>query len=222
MRAIAVVSGGKDSIYAFYLMLQQGFEISKWITFVPEMKESYMFHSINTEFVSFQAKLSGVEHEKIFVSGQKEEEIDEMLHYLKALKERECFRALVCGAVRSEYQKERIERICEELGIPCYAPLWRKNGERLLREMLEQGFEFVVTYGGEEFEKWVGRKISKENTGEFIDFLSTIGADVCGEGGEYETFVVKTPFWKKEIKVNGRTVLQENALKFIIRKIEVI
>ncbi len=216
-----MVSGGKDSVYAFYLMLQQGFEIGRWITFVPQIKESYMLHSVNLNFVSLQAKLSKVKHTEIFVSGKKEEEVDEMLHYLKALKEREKFSAVICGAVMSEYQKERIDMICRELGIPCYAPLWRKNGENLLREMVEQGFEFIVTYGGEEFEKWIGKKVSEESIEEFLDFLKSIRADVCGEGGEYETFVVKTPFWNRELKLRGKKVREGNSVKFEIESLKV-
>ncbi len=219
MRAITIVSGGKDSIYAFYLMLQQGFEINRWVTFVPQIKESYMLHSINTEFVSFQAELSNANHSKVFVSGEKEEEIIEMLHYLKSLKKKESFNAIICGAVRSEYQKHRLDMISEELGIPCYAPLWHKNSEKLLHEIVGHGFEFIVVHAGKDFEKWVGRKVCRENVDEFIDFLKSVGADISGEGGEYETFVVKTPFWKKEISVEGKVRKEENTISFVITRV---
>ncbi len=218
MRALAIVSGGKDSLYAFWLMLQEGFEIKKWITFIPKLRESYMLHSINIEHVSLQAELSKVKHNEIFVTGEKEEEVIEMLHYLKAHKEKLKFEALVSGAVRSEYQKHRLDYICHELSIPCYSPLWHKNSEKLLREITENGFEFLVIYAGEELEKWVGNKISHENIEFFIEDLKKHGCDISGEGGEYETFVVKTPFWKEEIKFSGRKVKEGNVVKFLIEK----
>lgn len=218
MRALAIVSGGKDSIYAFWLMLQQGFEIEKWITFIPKLKESYMLHSINVEHVSLQAKLSEVKHNEIFVTGEKEEEVVEMMHYLKAYKEKLGFEALISGAVRSEYQKHRLDFICNELGIASYAPLWHKNSERLLKEMVEYGFEFIIIYGGEELERWVGARITEENVHAFIEDLKKHGCDISGEGGEYETFVVKTPFWKKELRVKGIKVKEGNVIKFFIKE----
>jgi len=221
MRALAIVSGGKDSIYAFWLMLQQGFEIKKWITFIPKIKESYMLHSINVEHVSLQAKLSKVKHKEIFVSGKKEEEVIEMLHYLKVQKEKLGIQALISGAVRSEYQKHRLDFICHELNIASYAPLWHKNSERLLKEIIEHGFEFIIVYGFEELENWIGTKITQENVHAFIKDLKKHGCDISGEGGEYETFVVKTPFWKKEIKVKGKKLKQDNAIKFLIEKVYV-
>ncbi len=221
MKLISSVSGGKDSVYAFWLMLQEGFEIRRWVTFVPRIKESYMLHSLNTQIVEIQAKLSGVMHKKFFVTGEKEEEIKEMLQYLKEMKESEAFEGLVCGAVMSEYQKHRFDMICEALNIPCYAPLWHKNSESLLKEIVENGFEFIVTYGGDDFKNWVGEKICKNNIEEFIDFLKDIKANISGEGGEYETFVVKTPFWEKEIKVMGKIIKEENVLKFVIDKFRV-
>lgn len=221
MQAIAIVSGGKDSIYAYYLMLQQGFEIQTWITFIPKIKESYMLHSINVEHVSFQAKLCNVKHKEIFVAGNKEEEIIEILHYLKSNKQKLNFQALISGAVRSEYQKHRLDFICNELGIKGFAPLWHKNSEKLLYEMVENGFEFIVTYGGEDFEKWVGKKVCIENVESFVEFLRSIGADISGEGGEYESFVVKTPFWEKEITVKGKRIKDGNTIKFIIEKFSV-
>ncbi len=219
MRALAIVSGGKDSLYAFWLMLQEGFEIKKWITFIPKLRESYMLHNINVEHVSLQAELSKVKHNEIFVTGEKEEEVVEMLHYLKVHKEKLGFEALISGAVRSEYQKHRLDYICHELSIPCYSPLWHKNSEKLLKEITESGFEFLVIYAGEELEKWVGDKISRENVESFIDDLKKHGCDISGEGGEYETFVVKTPFWKHEIKVQGEKIRKENSIRFLIKRI---
>ncbi len=219
MKGVAIISGGKDSIYAFYLMLQQGFSICQWITFIPRIKESYMLHSINVQFVSFQAKLSNVKHKEIFVTGEKEEEVTEILHHLKKTKQKDNFEALVSGAVKSEYQKHRLDFICQELGIAGYAPLWHKSSEKLLLEITEHGFEFLVVHAGEELEKWVGVKITKENVQAFVEDLKKHGCEISGEGGEYETFVVKTPFWKNELKVKGKKVKENNTVKFLIEEI---
>ena len=37
---------------------------------------------------------------------------------------------VVTGAIASEYQNSRIERICSELGLRSIAPLWRREPGR--------------------------------------------------------------------------------------------
>ncbi len=219
MKGVAIVSGGKDSIYSFYLMKMYGFEIPYWITFVPKNKESFMLHTLNLSAVKKQAELSGVKHLMYVIEGEKEKEVKEMEDILSVLKEDIGFEFIVSGAIRSEYQKHRIDMIAEKLGIPSYSPLWHKNSKKVLKEMTDFGFEFLIVYGSEDFQNWVGKKISKENIEKFVEFLKEIGSDIAGEGGEFETFVVKTPFWEREIKVEGKIEKDLNSYRFEIKDV---
>ncbi len=217
MKLVSIVSGGKDSIYSYYLMKQLGFDIDLWITFIPRNEESYMLHVVNLEFVKKQAELSGVEHKIFAIEGEKEKEVEEMYEILGYLKGKEKFEGIVSGAIRSEYQKHRIDMIAERLEIPSYSPLWHKNSEKLLREVVENGFEFLIVFGGEDLKEWIGKKITKNNVNEFLDFLKKIGSDACGEGGEFESFVVKTPFWEKEMEVDGKIIKEDGSYRYLIK-----
>jgi ABC transporter with metal-binding/Fe-S-binding domain ATP-binding protein len=223
MKVCAIVSGGKDSLYALYLAIQQGFEVTSVVTFIAH-RESWMLHIPNVKWVELQTKLMGLKHNLFYVSGEREKEVEEMKEKLKEAVKEEKIEALVCGAIKSEYQKHRIDMICEELGIISYSPLWHKNAEILLKEIVEAGFRFMVTrVAAEGIERWLGIEINEENVDEFINNLKVCSVDVCGEGGEYETFVVEAPIFKGRLEVEkGRIIEDCLAKEFVIEKIECI
>ena len=197
MRAMALVSGGKDSWYALYLLLQQGFEIVCTVTFSPKNPESYMLHSIKTELVKKQSELAGIKNYTLIVSGEKEKEVEEMKEKLRIIKEKENIEALICGAIRSEYQKHRIDMISEEINLISYAPLWHKDEESLLKEITYSGFKFkVVLTAAEGIDQWYTKVIDENNVNSFIKDLKKARANVSGEGGEYETLVIDSPLFK--------------------------
>ncbi len=212
MRVITLVSGGKDSWYAYYIMLQQGFEIPCVVTFLPKNKESFMLHHPFADRVSLQTKKANLKHYIFEVSGEKEREIEEMKEHLRKIVGKENVEGLICGAIRSEYQKQRIDFICEELGLISYSPLWHKNEEELTKEIVsDAGFEFlVVETCAEGIEKWKGKIINKENVKEFISDLKKARCNISGEGGEYETFVIKTPFFSNILLPNNNNFFKKS------------
>jgi ABC transporter with metal-binding/Fe-S-binding domain ATP-binding protein len=222
MRVVSLISGGKDSWYALYVAMQYGFDINSIITFIPKKEDSYMLHYVNVKWTEVQAKLAGLKHHIFYVSGEKEKEVEEMKEFLMRIVKKDSIEGLICGAVKSEYQKHRIDMICEELGIKSYAPLWHKNEELILQEMADFGFKFIITRSAAEgIEKWVGKKIDENNISEFISDLKRAKASLIGEGGEYETFLLNAPFFEKEIKIVSSKIIKDDlTIDFIIEKIE--
>ncbi len=215
---ISLVSGGKDSVYATAFMLMQGFDVAT-VTFFPKNEHSYMLHPINLDATEIQAKLVGINHFSFEISGEKEREVEEMMEILKDLKKRLNFSYICCGAIKSEYQKERIEKIAENLNVCSFTPLWHKNEEKLIREMVENGFEFlVVRTCAESLEEFLGVKITKENINNFIFKLKTIRANLSGEGGEYETLVVNAPIFSSNIKYKIHKVIKDGFMHTAIIK----
>jgi len=200
MRLLALISGGKDSWYAYYLMLQMGIDIPAIVTFIPKNPESYMLQRPMVDKVPNQVKAmkNPPKHFVFGVSGKKEEEIKEMKSHLGKVAKAEKIDGIISGAILSEYQKQRIDFICHGLGVISYAPLWHKNQESLMNDIvMEAGFEFILADTcAEGVEKWKGKKVTSKNLGSFIKDLKNAQANVSGEGGEYETFVTKTPFFE--------------------------
>jgi predicted ATP pyrophosphatase (TIGR00289 family) len=110
---------------------------------------------------------------------------------------------IVSGAIASNYQKSRIDKICNELGLKHLSPLWQENQEKVLEEEIRAGFEIVIIgVFAEGFNKsWLGRKIDDKAIKELLELNKKFGISVSGEGGEYESFVKYCPLFKKKIEI---------------------
>src|SRR5512137_1054998 len=113
MRVAALFSGGKDSVFAVYITQQFGWEVSHLVTLLPEKSDSWMFHSINIHLTEQLAKTLDIPLAKKSTKGEKETELVDLKHLLQDLE----IDGVVSGAIASEYQRTRIEKICDELEI---------------------------------------------------------------------------------------------------------
>jgi len=120
--------------------------------------------------------------------------------------------ALVVGALRSDYQKTRIERMCERLNLISFCPLWHHMPESHMESLVEHGFDVrIVSVSTDGLgEQWLGVKIDQK----MLDSLSKISSqfrfNLDGEGGEFETIVVDAPHMKQRIDVLGRAEWRGN------------
>ncbi|MCZ7373210.1 MAG: TIGR00289 family protein, partial [Candidatus Methanoperedens sp.] len=60
MKLAALVSGGKDSSFAIYRALQEGYEVTDLVTIVPADEDSYMFHSANIHLTRLISEACGI------------------------------------------------------------------------------------------------------------------------------------------------------------------
>ncbi|MBS7655319.1 diphthine--ammonia ligase [Candidatus Bathyarchaeota archaeon] len=225
MKIVVLFSGGKDSNYALWCLMHQGFEISSLITIIPESSNSYMFHYPNVNWVKLQAEALNLPVNFINVKGDEKEELKSFFSQLKDLKEKLNFEGLAFGAVASEYQKNNLELICEELKLASYAPLWMKNQESLLMEEVESGFEIIITACMAKGlnKTWLGKLIDKEASQKLIELSKKHGFNLIFEGGEAETFVLNAPTFKKKILILESEVKWMNDSGFLnIKKAKLI
>ena len=183
---------------AIYRAMQKGHEIACLVTMLPATPESYMFHYPNVKWTTYQGKCMGMPVVQKPTKGIKEEELGDMKDALAGLD----VEGVVSGALASRYQKERVDRIAKELGLKSYAPLWQKGDRRLFRQVLDLGFEIIVTAAAAEGldESWLGRTIDYEA----VDELSGMGhLHIMFEGGEAETFVLDGQKIEKRLVVSS-------------------
>lgn len=119
---------------------------------------------------------------------------------------------LVFGDIDLIQHRQWVEKVCFEEDIIPILPLWQKERENLLNLFIESGFRAIITatdarYLGEE---WLGREIDKS----FIKDVKLLdNIDLCGEKGEYHTFVYDGPIFKKPIQFSyGNNILRDNNL----------
>ncbi|MBP2201642.1 putative ATP pyrophosphatase (TIGR00289 family) [Methanococcus voltae] len=198
MKLASLYSGGKDSTYALYWALQNGHDVKYLVNVKSKNKESYMFHIPNVELTSLVSETTGIPLVEVFTEGEKEKEVEDLKEALSNLD----IDGVVCGALASEYQKERVDRICKELGIESIAPLWHIEQETILRDtakLFDVRIVGVYAYGlGKE---WLGKKIDDSNIEQLLKIMSKYQINKAFEGGEAETFVFDAPFFKEKIEV---------------------
>lgn len=221
MRVGCLVSGGKDSLYAMYLARKKH-EIKCLISLKPK-KDSWMFHVPNVDLVEVQAKLIGLPLVSVKTEGVKEEELKDLKDAVNVAVKKYKIEGLVTGAIESNYQKERIDSLCKELRLEHIAPLWHKKIMEYMHELLLSKFKVVIVGVAADGlnEKWLGRIIDSRCLADLDRLNKEKGIHIGGEGGEYETFVLNCPLFKKEliIKEAEKIIEDENTGHLKIKKL---
>ncbi|MCW6160432.1 MAG: diphthine--ammonia ligase [Candidatus Micrarchaeales archaeon] len=195
----ALYSGGKDSTLAIHRMWEQGKRVELLITLVSENKFSYMLQRINVNWTALQAQAMGVKHAFYNTKGEKEKELVDIEDALKKYKVTE----LVTGAVASKYQADRINRICDGLGITHYSPLWGMDPLMELGEISAKFNAIVTQVAAEGFDdSMLGARIDERLIGKLQTLHRKYRINMSFEGGEAESFVLDAPLFKKRIVIN--------------------
>ncbi|HJW97749.1 MAG TPA: TIGR00289 family protein [Candidatus Bathyarchaeia archaeon] len=199
MRVALLATGGKDSVLALYHILQQGYEVAYLATMIPLREDSWMFHYPNIGLIDLFADAVNIPLAKAETSGVKEEEVEDLKKLIQTLD----IKGVVSGAIASNYQKERVDRICRQLNLKSIAPLWHRDQLEILQEILRLRFEVVITgvYAIGFDEGWLGRRIDASVIEDLLRLNKAYGVSIVGEGGEFETLVVDAPFYRKKIRI---------------------
>jgi diphthine-ammonia ligase len=213
LRLGVLFSGGKDSCYAMHVMQKQNYKIECLITMLSENKASYMFHTPNVNLAALQAEAMGIPIIEHKTKGRKEQELEDLEDALSRAKLLHRIEGVVTGALFSEYQRSRVEKVCDKLGLKIFSPLWHMDQEQLLRQIVEEGFEVVLSsiaaFGLDQ--SFLGRRIDIN----FIQNLKTIHnmyhINMAGEGGEYESLVIDGPMFRKRIRIMQSEILVEDS-----------
>ncbi len=196
-------SGGKDSWYAAYVMNSLNYELACLITLRSRNPHSYMFHTPAIEVTELQGIASGMPLITQETAGEKELELEDLRAALEQAKKEHRITGVVTGALFSQYQRDRIEAVCDSAGLKVFSPLWHIDQAQEIRELLSKGFSVIVTAVAAEglSKSWLGRKIDEKALGELMLLNKKLGLNVAGEGGEYETLVLDCPLFKRRILV---------------------
>ena len=231
MRVAVLTSGGKDSTYSAWWATLQGWDVMAMITVGVSGGDSMMFQIPNTAIAGMHAASMGVPWLPVITQGEEDLEVldleraiagkvpttgsfleiwpksfeipEEMAIHEGVLE----VDGIVTGALRSDYQKTRIERMCERLGIRSFSPLWHKDPLNHMSSLIEHGFEVIITSVSCEGleEKWLGTKLDIVSLKELERLATENRFNLDGEGGEFETLVIDAPHFSKRILVKGRS-----------------
>ena len=202
MKLGVLFSGGKDSTLALHKAAEKE-EVTCLITLISKNPESYMFHTPNIDWTGLQAEALEIPLISKETLGNKEEELSDLERAIDQAIEQFHIEGLVTGAVESVYQAERIQHICHRLDLWCFNPLWKKNQQALLEELMEKRFKVVISgiFAYPLDEKWLGKEINPDIIQKLIALQQDYGISPAGEGGEIETTVLDAPMFKRKLEI---------------------
>jgi len=224
MKVGVLYSGGKDSTLAL-LRAKKSHEISCLITIYPKKEDSYMFHFPNIKLVELQAKAMEIPLISRETAGEKEKELKDLEKAVKEAVKKYGIEGVVTGAVKSAYQKTRIEKLCKKLKLSCFNPLWQEDEIQIIKDVLKNKLEVIITMvASYPFTKdFLGKKIDEELISVLLSFKEKFGTSLLGEGGEFETLVLDAPFFKKRLKIGEYKISYENFRgMFLIKSAELV
>ncbi|PIN74787.1 TIGR00289 family protein [Candidatus Woesearchaeota archaeon CG10_big_fil_rev_8_21_14_0_10_37_12] len=211
MKLGILYSGGKDSTLAL-VKARKNHEIACLITVVSENPHSFMFQTPNIHMTELQAKAMGLQLVQVQTKGEKEKELVQLKQAIQQAKKIHKIGGIVTGAVRSTYQASRMQRICHELDLWCFNPLWLKDQGELLDEVLQSKIKAIIggVFAEHLDELFLGKEIDKKMVDKLKNLAETHKINAAGEGGEIETTVLDCPLFKKKIKIEKAETLYEN------------
>ena len=193
LNAVALFSGGKDSLYALYLAEEQGITVDNLITLLPNLPWPSP-HAENIEALKILAKSMSKRH--TIVDFKREDAFIEALNNLEV-------DALVAGDINVEAHLVGLQDVCSKTGLELLEPIYGRDTSELFHEIFNLGFKALITGVKLEClgEEWLGFVISEETSDEFLSRIGT--ADPLGENGEFHTLVLECPLYAKPFKVTS-------------------
>src|SRR4030042_1098546 len=115
---------------------------------------------------------------------------------------------LITGDIYLQEHKDWIDRVCGESGVKAVLPLWEMDTAQLLTDFIQAGFKAIIVSVKAKFlgKEWLGRQVDSKLASE----LGQLGIDVCGEAGEFHTFVYDGPAFKKPVKIGKAVPIARN------------
>lgn len=212
MNCTVLFSGGKDSVFATYLAEQNRYKVTCLTTLLSKNPSSYMFHTPSISKVEKQAEIMNKPIVLQETLGEKEQELKDLKKAIQKAKQNYNIEGVITGSVESAYQASRVQRICNDLELECFNPLWQKDQFALLYDLIKNNFEIIITgvFAYPLDEKWLGRTIDKEFIKDMQELHERYKINPAGEGGEYETFVLNCPLFTRKLQIKNKQIFGKN------------
>lgn len=224
MKYLALLSGGKDSCYNLLHCAKNGHELIAAASLAPESGkeelDSYLYQTVGQDAIEFVARALEVPlYRRVItggaleqgseygsrdpthlggVEGDETEDLYALLAEVKAHHPK--IEGVSVGAILSDYQRVRVENVCQRLSLTPLCYLWQRDQGELLTEMIDAGMEAIII-------KVAGIGLTIEHLGKslaqmrptLVELNSLYGSHICGEGGEYESLTLDCPLFKHRI-----------------------
>ena len=195
-------------MYALYAALKEGLKVD-YLMFIKIGGKAHLDNKWLMKLVSEAVGIPTV------ATGGRIADIRKSLQKLEA-------GTFVSGVMTTPEHIDYYREICDPINVRHYAPLWGKNPLTALAEMRQLGFRMLIievdtSMGANK--NWLGKEIDDEIIHEIEELKANRSINPIGEFGEYHTFVVDCPIYKKRINITkSKTIWKKSKGYFEIKK----
>lgn len=196
VKTISLWSGGKDSCFACYKAISRGYKIAALFNFTNSDGKNSLSHGLEAKLILKQAAMTDIA--LVQKAMPKERYREEFKSLIFTWKKKEGIKGIVFGDIYLQEHKDWIDKVCEELQVEAIMPLWGRDTKELIEEFVQAGFKALVVSVKQDClsKEWLGKNVDEE----FIKEINALGnVDLCGEKGEFHTFVYDGPIFKKPV-----------------------
>ncbi|KAK9367398.1 hypothetical protein V1509DRAFT_626521 [Lipomyces kononenkoae] len=239
MKAVALVSGGKDSCYNILHCVKNGHEVVAMANLHPPLPQaigsdendvihemdSFMYQTVGHSVLSLYSDCFGIPMYRAPITGtsvttkldyhttvaDETEDLYSLLQTVLVMQPE--IEAVSVGAILSTYQRSRVENVCSRLGLTVLAYLWQRDQAALFDEMIQGGVNAIVIKvagAGLTAEQHLGKSLQQLRN-QLFKLNQMYGSHICGEGGEYETLVLDCPVFVKKLVVDDTQVVKDDS-----------
>lgn len=210
-------SGGKDCCMALDRLVKEGCEVVCLVTTIPGETGRTFGHGEKAQRIREQADALGLPAE--FISTSNDQYTQSFIDALCGIRERYRADAVAFGDLYFDEHRQWGEGVARASGLEALFPLWMSPGEPVkaaLLRFVESGYRAYVIRikDGALPEAWLGREVDRS----FYEDILRTDADPMGENGEYHTFVVDGPLFRRPVSFVPGQVLQLETTKRLEHK----
>lgn len=198
MKVAVSWSGGKDGCLALHRLLQQGHEVAALVSMVSESNGRNRAHGIPLRWLRMQAEALGI---PLMTVDSEPGYGMQLAEAMRRLRTEHGVEAIAFGTLYSDRDRGWNEGIAGAAGLEPLFPVWIKpeRASYLLHQWISLGFKAVVCRAVQERlePEWVGREL------DWSFFHDIHATDLCvmGEYGEFHTFVVDGPIFRRRVEL---------------------
>jgi|SRR6185312_424095 len=198
-KAIFCWSGGKDSSFALYKILQTSeYEVVALFTIINENFKRVSMHGVKEELIELQATHIGIPLIKMYVKTGSNDEYEKNMEAFLLTQKEKGVDYVVFGDIFLEDLRAYRDKNLEKVKMKGIYPLWKIDTKELAHEFIDLGFKTILCCTNDSY-------LSDKEVGCVFDLnlLNNLPANVdpCGENGEFHTFCFDGPIFKEPINI---------------------
>lgn len=188
-------SGGKDSAFALYHVLQSGtYEVAGLHIVINEETKRVGMHGVREALIERQAEALGLPLTKLYLESSESHGAYQQLmrsFYQQCVNHN--IDAVVFGDIFLEDLKIFREALLRPSGLQGIFPLWQRDTGAMITDFIHCGFKTLICAANATY--FPPAQMGKTIDDAFVRQLPA-AVDPCGERGEFHTFVYDGPFFK--------------------------